>query len=408
MCGCDPGGNAHLERNGRGNGILEHVGRLPHAEPKRRLSLFSTKVGSIDLTFLILVLLLLTIGLVMLFSASFAYALYNRGNSYTFISNQLMFAILGGFLMMLISTVNFKVLYKLAWPIMLVTIGLLVVVLFFEEQKGARRWINLGFTTIQPSEIAKFAIVILFAHLIVVMGDRMRTFRYGILPFISVLGIIVILMMLEPHLSGTILILAIGAIMMIVGGANLKWFALAAVAGAIALAVIVMIPGIIEYAMVRIESWIDPFSDPQGKGFQTIQSLYAIGSGGLMGLGIGNSRQKYLYLPEPQNDFIFSIVCEELGFVGATFIILLFALLVWRGFVIGMRCKDRFGSLVAVGLTAQVGLQVVLNIMVVTNTIPNTGISLPFFSYGGTSLVMLLCQMGVVLAISRQTTLEKL
>jgi len=238
--------------------------------------------------------------------------------------------------------------------------------------------------------------------------DRMKTFRHGILPFAGVLGVIVVLMMLEPHLSGTILILAIGSIMMIVGGANMKWFLAAAVAGIALLAVIVMIPGVIGYAASRLEYWIDPWSDPQGKGFQTIQSLYAIGSGGLMGLGIGNSRQKYLYLPEPQNDFIFSIVCEELGFVGAALIILLFALLVWRGFVIGMRCKDRFGSLVAVGLTAQVGIQAILNIMVVTNTIPNTGISLPFFSYGGTSLVMLLCQMGVVLAISRQTTLEKL
>jgi len=377
-------------------------------EVKRGFSLFNTKVGSVDMTFLILVTLLLTIGLIMLFSASYPYAYYYRGNSYTFISNQLVFAILGSILMLMISTVDYKVLYNLAWPIMIVTMLLLVVVLFSEKINGARRWIDLGFTTLQPSEIAKFAVVVLFTHLICAMGDKMKTFRHGILPFAGILGVLVVLMMLEPHLSGTLLILSIGAIMMIVGGANMKWFGLAAVIGLVALGVIVMIPGVIEYAGDRFVAWLDPFSDPQDKGFQTIQSLYAIGSGGLMGVGIGNSRQKYLYLPEPQNDFIFAIVCEELGFVGATFIILLFALLVWRGFVIGMRCKDRVGSLLAVGLTAQVGLQAVLNIMVVTNTIPNTGISLPFFSYGGTSLVMLLCQMGVVLAVSRQTTLEKL
>jgi cell division protein FtsW len=215
-------------------------------------------------------------------------------------------------------------------------------------------------------------------------------------------------MMLEPHLSGTLIILSIGAIMMLVGGTNLKYFGIAALVGVAFLVVIVVFPGVIQYAPERVENWLHPEKDPRGKGFQILQSLYAIGSGGLMGTGIGQSRQKHLYLPEPQNDYIFSIVCEELGFVGATVIILLFALLVWRGFVIGMRCKDRFGSMVAIGLTAQVGLQTILNIMVVTNTIPSTGISLPFFSYGGTALVMLLAEMGVVLSISRQTTMEKL
>jgi cell division protein FtsW len=215
-------------------------------------------------------------------------------------------------------------------------------------------------------------------------------------------------MMLQPHLSGTLIILAIGAIMMVIGGADFKWFILAAVVGVAALVALVMLPGVIGYAPARIESWLDPEHDPRGASFQILQSLYAIGSGGLMGTGIGMSRQKFLYLPEPQNDYIFSIVCEELGFVGATLIIILFALLVWRGFVIAMRCRDRFGSMVAVGLTAQVGIQTILNIAVVTNTIPSTGISLPFFSYGGTALVMLLAQMGVVLSISRHTTMEKL
>ena len=361
-----------------------------------------------DLTFLILVMLLLSIGLVMLFSASYPNALYYRGNSFFFISNQLVFAVIGVVLMLLISTVNYKVLYKFAWPITGVTVILLAAVFAFPAINGAQRWIHTPFFNVQPSEIAKFAVVILFARFAVKNFDQMHTFKYGVAPFLPILAILSGLMLLQPHLSGTILVLAIGAVMMIVGGTNLKWFGFAAAAGIAGIAILVMIPGMLEHANVRLEIWRDPFSDPRGAGFQTIQSLLAIGSGGLMGVGIGNSRQKFLYLPEPQNDFIFSIVSEELGFVGASLIILLFALLVWRGFVIGMRCRDRFGALVAVGLTAQVGLQSVINIMVVTNTVPNTGISLPFFSYGGSSLVMLLCQMGVVLAISRQATMEKM
>lgn len=378
------------------------------ARPRRQSwRLFNIKEGGIDLTFLILVFLLLAIGLIMLFSASHAYALFNRGNSFEFISSQVVYAILGIFVMMIISTVDYHVFHKLSWPIMGVSIILLIAVLFFPGKNGINRWVDLGFVRFQPSEIAKFAIVVLFAHIISINYGKMKTFKYGVAPFVTILAIVAVLMLLEPHLSGTVLILLIGAIMMIVGGTSMKWFALSGTLGAAGIGVAVMIPNVVNYAKSRFVHWLDPFSDPLGAGFQTIQSLYAIGSGGLMGVGIGNSRQKYLYLPEPQNDFIFAIVCEELGFVGATFVILLFALLVWRGFVIAMRSRDRFGSLLAIGLTAQVGIQAVLNIMVVTNTIPNTGISLPFFSYGGTSLVMLLFQMGVVLSISRQTDLER-
>lgn len=187
----------------------------------------------------------------------------------------------------------------------------------------------------------------------------------------------------------------------------MKWFVLGVAALAAGVVVVVMIPGVIQYAQSRLEYWLDPFADPQGLGFQTIQSLLAIGSGGVMGLGLGNSRQKYLYIPEPQNDFVFSIVCEELGLVGASIIVILFALLVWRGYVIAIRAQDKFGTMLSVGLTTQVGLQALLNIAVVTNTIPNTGISLPFFSYGGTALMMLLAQMGVILSVSRRAALEK-
>ncbi len=352
-------------------------------------------------------MVLLTFGLVMMFSASYVYALFYMGNSFYFIGRQLVFAVMGVVAMLVLSNIDYRIFRRLAWPLMGVTVVLLVVVLFMPEQKGVRRWINLGFTTFQPSEIAKFSIVILFAHLIASNYSRMKTFRYGIAPFIGVLAVMVALLMMEPHLSGTVLICLIGATMMFVGGANLKWFGLAGIAGAAGLVVLASIPQVIAYATTRFAYWLDPFSDPQGFGFQTLQSLYAIGSGGLLGAGIGQSMQKYLYLPEPQNDFVFAIVCEELGFVGAVLIIILFALLIWRGFVIAAKARDRFGAMVAVGLTAQVGIQTILNIAVVTNTIPNTGISMPFFSSGGTALLMLLSQMGVILSISRQTTLEK-
>jgi cell division protein FtsW len=235
----------------------------------------------------------------------------------------------------------------------------------------------------------------------------MKKFKYGVLPFLLILGSIAILMLKEPHVSGTMLILIIGFSLMLIGGTPIKWFVGAFGVACTAIAVIVIQGSLIPYAAARLKYWINPNLDPTGNGWQTLQSLYGIGSGGLMGLGLGNSRQKYLYISEPQNDFVFAIVCEELGFVGATLVIILFALLVWRGFVIAMRSPDKFGAMIAVGLTTQVGIQVLLNIAVVTNTIPNTGISLPFFSYGGTSLVMLLFEMGIVLSVSRFSSLER-
>jgi cell division protein FtsW len=363
--------------------------------------------GNIDVTFLVLVLLLLTFGLVMMFSASYAYAYYRMDDSFYYIKRQLLFAVGGLGVMIFLAYFDYRWWRKLALPVFAASILMLVVVLFMPERNGAKRWIELGPLTFQPSEIAKFAVILMFASMVALYGEKMHSFRYGILPFAAVLGAVAALMVLEPHLSGTILILSIGAVMMFVGGTDLKWFLLLLCVLVAAVGIVVLIPGVIEYAQSRFQYWLDPFSDAQGKGFQTIQSLLAIGSGGFMGLGLGNSRQKYLYIPEPQNDFVFSIVCEELGFVGAAIIVILFALLVWRGFVIAIRAKDKFGSMLAVGLTTQVGLQALLNIAVVTNTIPNTGISLPFFSYGGSALIMLLAQMGVVLSVSRQAALEK-
>ena len=234
----------------------------------------------------------------------------------------------------------------------------------------------------------------------------MKTFKEGILPFVILLGLVCVLLIKEPHLSATVLVFFIGAVLMIVGGIRLRWLALG---GGVAVGgfILVVATGIVSYASDRINVWFNPWSDPQGDGFQTIQSIYAIGSGGLWGRGIGQSRQKYLWVPEPHNDFIFSIVCEELGLIGAVAILAAFCVLVWRGITIARRAPDRFGGLLAMGITFQVGLQAALNVLVVTDTIPNTGIGLPFFSYGGTALLMLLAQMGVLLSISRQSSVKK-
>ena len=356
-----------------------------------------------DLPFLLLVLTLVGFGLVMLGSASSAVALYRRSDAFAYLRPQLLYAALGIFGMWIASRVDYHLYHKLAWPLLALSLVLLVLVLFMPEYNGCKRWLVLpGLGTLQPSEIAKFAVVLVFSHIIALNHSRMKSFGVGVLPFVLVLGVVAALMLLEPHLSGTVLILSIGAVLMFVGGTGLRWFVLAGVGGVTAIgAAIGLFPDLVPYAASRLNSWLDPFADPLGAGHQTIQSLYAIGSGGTVGLGLGSSRQKHLFVPEPQNDFIFSILCEELGFVGACAVILLFALLLWRGITLAAHAPDRFGALLTVGFVVQVALQAVLNIAVVTNSIPNTGISLPFFSSGGTSLVMLLGEMGIVLSVSR-------
>lgn len=369
------------------------------------------KMQPLDWPFAILVLILVVFGLVMVFSASYAYAYYRmKGDSLNYIRPQAMFAAIGIAAMFIISVIDYHILHRFAWPLMALTLVLLVIVLFMAPINGAKRWITLpfGLGTLQPSEIAKFAVILLFAHIIAVNHDRMKKFTYGVVPFLLILGVIAGMMLLEPHLSGTLLILGIGVVMMFVGGTNLMWFGIAI--GGLVVAIggaLLLMPDLVPYATSRLQYWIDPFSDPLGKGHQTIQSLYAISSGGVFGLGIGNSRQKHLYVPEPANDFIFSILCEELGFIGAMLVILLFIFLLARGLYIAFHAKDKFGCMLVVGIMVQVILQTVLNVAVVTNTIPNTGISLPFFSYGGTSLSMLLCEMGVVLSVSRHSAVVK-
>lgn len=374
---------------------------------RRKLRMFSIRSG-LDMPFLFLVMAILIVGLIMLFSASYPNAYYLHGNSYYFIKNQFIFACMGTVIMFAISYFDYHHFHRFAFPILGVSFAFLVLVLLMPPINGVHRWIQFGAFSFQASEITKFAIVLVFAHMISKNFDKMGTFKHGILPYILILMPTIVLLAMEPHISCTVIVVLLAGGMLFIGGIKLRWFG--AVLGAITsgLVYLVVFTDKLTYANNRIAGWLDPFSAGSTVDtWQTKQGLYAIGSGGLLGLGLGNSRQKYLYIPEPQNDFIFAVVCEELGFVGAVMILLLFALLIWRGIVISMKAKDRFGALLGIGFTAQVGLQVVLNIAVVTNTIPNTGISLPFFSYGGTSLVMLLAQMGIVLSISRSSKLEK-
>ena len=392
--------------------IRQHRGGQQAASgPNKRFfrELLGHRLPPMDLPFLVLVLTLVAFGLVMLYSASYAVALYRRNDAFAYIRPQLLFAAVGLIALYLASRVDYHIYHKLAWPMLALSLVLLVVVLFMPEYNGCKRWIVLpGLGTLQPSEIAKFSVILTFRHIISLNHQRMKRFSVGVLPFAAILGVLAVLMLLEPHLSGTLLLFGIGAVLMFVGGTGMRWFALAGGLGAAAIAgAVILLPDLVPYAADRLSSWIDPFSDPLGDGHQTIQSLYAIGSGGATGLGLGNSRQKYLYVPEPQNDFIFSILCEELGFVGACLVILLFVLLLLRGAVIALRAPDKFGALLTVGFVVQVVMQAVLNMAVVTNTIPNTGISLPFFSSGGTSLMMLLGEMGIVLSVSRQGLQEK-
>ena len=367
--------------------------------------------GKLDITFLSLVLILLTIGLVMLFSASYAYSLEYYGNSYKFIIKQALFAGAGLVALFITSKINYHFWRKISWLVFAGTTAILIMLLILPPMvsgMSVKRWFAIGGFSFQPSEIAKFAIVILFSTLIAANQKLMNSWKF-ILFLFGVLGFTCLLVVLEPHLSATLLIAAIGVVLIYIGGLNRK-VVIAGIVLAVAAVVLVIITqstGFISYGADRIKYWLDPWADAKGEGFQTIQSLLAIGSGGVLGRGIGQSRQKYLWVPEPHNDFIFSIVCEELGLIGALLIILIFALLVWRGFTIAMRSTDKFGSLLAIGLTFQVGLQAMLNIWVVTNTIPNTGISLPFFSYGGTSLLILLAEMGIVLSVSRGANIEK-
>ena len=388
---------------------------VKHTEKMRRKAverkhLLAAKGGRMDVPFLLLTLLLTAIGLVMLFSASFPSAFYETGgnNPAFYFKRQAIFAALGLSAMFVVGKVNYQRWRGAARMLLIFSVFLLILVIVPHvgiTHNRATRWLGIdGVFTFQPSEIAKLAIIVYFADSISKKREKMLQWREGILPYAIILGVISILMMLEPHLSGTILIVGTGAVMMAVGGMQ-GWLIGAGVGGVAAVAVLfikLVEKGVISYGASRIAMWHNPWLDMSDDGYQMVQSLIAIGSGGLLGLGLGKGRQKFLYLPEEHNDFIFAVVCEELGLIGACVIMLIFAMLLLRGFWIALHARDRFGTLLVVGVMTHLGLQVFLNIAVVSGLVPATGISLPFFSYGGTALALQLVEMGIVLSVSRQ------
>lgn len=352
-----------------------------------------------------LTLSLLTVGVMMVFSASFPSAFYDLqgetgGNGAWFFLRQLLFALLGVGAMAFCSLIPLRVYERLAVPALLGALLLLALVpVVGVKVNGARRWISLGITTFQPSELAKLAVILFFSAQISRTGEQMSTFRQGILPYALILLLITGLLVLEPHFSATVIILSVGAVLLFAGGARLGWFV---GGGTLLVSGGTLAYFAFPYVAERLRAWRDPFSDLTGDGWQVVQSLYAIGSGGLSGLGLGRSRQKYLYLPEEHNDFIFAVLCEELGFLGALVVLCLFALLIIRGFRTALGCSDRFGFLLGVGISSLLALQTILNIAVCTNLLPCTGIALPFFSYGGTALLIQLAEMGILLSVSRE------
>ena len=366
--------------------------------------------GGFDSSFFLLVMLLLVMGVVMVLSSSYARAYYDPGNitggnaAYYFV-RQLVYAVLGTAGMLLASRLPMPFYRRYAFPFLLLTLLLLLLVPFVGvKANGSRRWLGVGGLTLQPSELAKLAVILSFSVLICRFRDRMRSFRFGILPFAAILAVIVGLLVLEPHFSASIIIIALGGVMMFLGGAGLGWFLAAIGAAGGALAVLLTF---FPYASSRINTWRDPFSSSSDEGYQIVQSLYSIGSGGLSGLGLGGSRQKFLYLPEEHNDFIFSVICEELGLIGGVLILSLFALLILRGYWIALHCRSRFAFLVCAGISTLLAIQVFLNVAVVTNLVPCTGISLPFFSYGGTALLIQLGEMGILLSASRDILVQR-
>lgn len=393
--------------SGSGGAAVMKADRAARTEKKKR----NWVLYGFDYPLFTIVMILLAFGLIMMFSASYANAYTSTGDSLYYLKRQTLFAVAGLVIMLILSTIDYHIFQSklIVYGIAAVSIVLMAAVkIVGTTQGGAERWLQIGEITFQPSEILKFAVIVFFAYLTEKRFEKLRDFKSGFLPFSLVLGVSCALLMAQPHLSGTIIVFAIGFTMMFVAGVSPKYLLLmlGGILVLIVAAVMILNEMGIDYFSTRIISFQDPEFDIHDKTFQTYQSLVTIGSGGMFGLGFGNSRQKYNYLPMSRNDFIFSIICEELGFVGAFLVILLFVILVWRGFYICAKARDKFGMMLAFGITFQIGIQALLNIAVVTNSVPNTGISLPFFSYGGTALVMQLAEMGILLSVSRKAELS--
>lgn len=409
-------------------------------KPRRGFSTNLIQRGGFDLIFACTVLLLFTFGIIMMYSASYAYSASNRGGANALFYSQLKNAAIGFVGLFILSKIDYK-LYNGRFAILAYggTVAILLLTLILNIGKSEKRWIEIGGSfQLQPSEFAKLSLILVLAYVLCVLQKPLRApkdkvakfdpkadgltkletkiFSFARNPFracIVVAFIIAsycVLIFLESHYSCTILMFALGVFMLWLSGTKKKYFFWLVVGISAVVAVVLLNPSLLEklggFGASRITAWLEKDNGSWDR-YQTVNGLYAIGSGGLFGVGLGNSRQKQLYIPEPQNDFIFPVICEELGFIGAVLVILLFAVLIWRGFVIARRSRDYFGSLVVMGIMIQIALQVIINICVVTDIFPNTGIALPFFSYGGTALIVLLCEMGIVLSVSRSSSLEK-
>ncbi len=394
-----------------------------------RFSRLNDSQNGFDMIYLILTVILVCFGAVMVLSASYAWAQNDYSDSFYWVKRHLAWACIGLIAAVLCSYIPPETYKKYAGAIFVIgTVLLALVPVIGKTVNGAKRWIKLGPIQIQPTEIMKLALVLFLSWYIskYVSGaidvnsenlsrvkssairpsfsERMAVFVREVGIPLGIIGLVCILTVLEKHMSATIILFSIGIAVLFAGNVPFKWIGGMGVAGAVGASYIIFFT---DYTKARIDAWLHPEDYATGKGWQTLQSLYAIGSGGIFGVGLGNSSQKHMYLPEPQNDFIFAIVCEELGFLGGICVIALFALLVWRGFVIALNANDSFSRLVAMGITCKIAIQAALNMAVVTNTIPPTGISLPFLSYGGSALVILMCEVGVMLSISRHSNIRK-
>ena len=426
-----------MEPKRMANRTVRNVRAVGHVQNKQSAfpRLFHT--GGVDIPFLCLVLVLFVVGITMMYSASYVYAQNKTGHPNSYFFRQLVWGALGFVAMGIISKIDYRVLNSYWTPIAcLLTMLMLIGTFVFNIHREVKRWIQIGSFQFQPSEIAKFVLILTMAYLICIFYNVMpvddlkrrtvpriaklsRPERFFLdyfdnyfkctLLLTAVVGVFCVLIVIEKHLSCTILMFLMGVSMMWVGGVKKRLFLVLAILVAAAVVLVYLKPELLRdvgFGYDRVMVWKTKEATDKADNWQTHQGLLAIGSGGLFGVGFGNSKQKYLYIPEPQNDFIFAVVVEELGFIGGTLIILLFAALVCRGFMIATKTRDLFGALLVIGIVMQVALQVILNIAVVTDTIPNTGIGLPFFSYGGTALFFMLCEMGVVLSVSRRVSMR--
>ena len=377
----------------------------------RKFSKFAN--NQLDFILLIVVILLLSLGLIMVLSASSPTSLAETGDdSYSYFRKQAIFAVVGVIAMLFISKIDYrfwKKFYKIAYWVSIILLLMVLIPGIGVSSGGASRWIKILGVQFQPSELAKIGLIIFYASYLTDHKDELKGFYTGFIkPFLYLVPVILILILIQDHLSATIIIVAVVGIMMLMAGSRLKYFLTAGTAagvlGAAGLYLMAKFTSKGAFRLARIISFLNFLADKQGDGWQVIQSLYAIGSGGLFGVGLGQSKQKYLYISEPHTDFIFAVLAEELGFVGCAVVIALFCVFIWRGVLIAMKAPDMFGSLVAIGITSLIGLQAIINIAVVTSSMPVTGMPLPFFSYGVTSLLILLCSVGVLLNISRASS----